>query len=269
LKRLSQNLAQTSDQSGQVSREVGAEMGRANANMERTTQALQQAGGQQGMPTQQAGQTVESLQRLAQALQRNVQQLQQSDPGSAAEQARQQLSEIAQQQGQLNGRSNALLPLGINPQSMAQQTGRLAEEQRQIAEKIEDLNGQGAGKEDLLGRLDEMAREAERLARELEGGRPPAEVLARQERLFHRLLDAGRSLEKEELSEERVGERPGVWTPTRPQPLDPALLETADRYRLPTAAELKALPPAYRKLVLEYFDRINRAATAAGGSRGP
>ena len=266
MSRLNQSLAQTADQTGQVSREVGTEMGRANASMQRTTQAMQQAGDQQGMPTREAGQTVESLQRLAQALQRNVQMLQQGDPTSASEQVRQQLGDIAQQQGQLNGRTNALLPMKLNPKSLGQQAGRMAQDQRQIAQRIEQLGEKGASRDDVLGRLDEMAQEAERLARALEGGHPPAEVLSRQERLFHRLLDAGRSLEKDEMSEKRVGEAPGVWTPSSPKALDPTLLQTGDRYRLPTAEELRALPPAYRRMVLEYFGRINRAGGGTGGS---
>lgn len=260
LDKLNQDLAQTSDQSGQVSREVGTEMGRAGASMERTTQAMQRAGQQQGMPTEQAAETVQALERLAQAIERNVQQLGQ-DQASSSEQTRQELGEIAREQGQLAGRTNALLPLGLNPQDLARQTGRMAQDQRRIAQRIEQLDEQGMSQDDILGRLDEMAAEAERLAQALAGGRPPAEVLARQERLFHRLLDAGRSLEKEEFSEKRVGERPGAWTPTAPGPLDPALLRAGDRYRLPTAAELRALPPAYRKLVLEYFGRINRSTT--------
>jgi hypothetical protein len=224
--------------------------------MQQTMQGMEQAQQQgQKMPTEQAGQTVEALNRLALSLLNNQQGQQQQ--GNGQEQAMQQLSDAAQQQGQLNGRSNSLLPMNLPSQAMQQQLNRLAREQRDIASQIESAN-QRAGKEDVLGKLDELAAEAERIARELEGGRLPADVLARQERLFHRLLDAGRSLERDETSSERVAERPGAYTPSVAPALDAALLESTVRYRVPTPEEMKSLPPAYRKWILEYFERINR-----------
>jgi chromosome segregation ATPase len=178
-----------------------------------------------------------------------------------------QLAQIAQQQGQLNGRSNSLMPLNLQPQAMSQQLNRMAQEQRDIASKLDGVNQSMGRRDDVLGDLDAMAQEAERLARELEGGRLPADVLARQERLFHRLLDAGRTLERDEMSEERRAERPGEYTPSAPPALDAALLDTSVRYRVPTPEELKSLPPAYRKMILEYFERINRVSPGAEGRR--
>jgi hypothetical protein len=126
------------------------------------------------------------------------------------------------------------------------------------------MNQRMGGREDVLGRVDELAKEADAIARAMEGGRPPPQVLARQERLFHRLLDAGRTLEKDEESEERVGERPGDFERNAAGTLNPALLDSANRYRVPTPEELRSLPPAYRKLILDYFERINRKPDREG-----
>ena len=57
-----------------------------------------------------------------------------------------------------------------------------------------DEMGDGAGGD----RAAQLAKEARQLAEALEGGRLDATTLARQQQLFRRLLDAGRSLEKEE-----------------------------------------------------------------------
>ena len=94
---------------------------------------------------------------------------------------------------------------------------------------------------------------------EMEAGRLPPETRARQERLFHRLLDAGRSLERDEETDERVAERPGQYDPVTGAPLDAELLDDGLLYRVPTPEELRALPPAYRRLILDYFERLNRA----------
>jgi hypothetical protein len=120
------------------------------------------------------------------------------------------------------------------------------------------------GREDVLGRVDELAREADAIARAMERGGPPPQVLARQERLFHRLLDAGRTLEKDEESDERVGESPGDFERNAVGALNPALFESGTRYRVPTPEELRGLPPAYRKLILDYFERINRKPDPEG-----
>jgi hypothetical protein len=150
-----------------------------------------------------AQRTVDALNRLALALLNNAQQLQQSESGSSTQQTMQQLADLAKQQSSLNGQSNALVPLQLSQQSMSQQTQRLSSEQMDVARRLGNLN-QG-GEESALGDIEALAREAAELARQLQGGRVPPELLARQERLFHRLLDAGRSLEKEEFEEQRTG----------------------------------------------------------------
>jgi len=141
---------------------------------------------------------------------------------------------------------------------MGQQLQELARRQREIAQKLGGVNEMLGGREDVLGRIDELAREAEQLSRELSGGRLNADVLARQERLFHRLLDAGRTLERDETTDERVAERPGNVTPSTGRALDARLVDASQRFPAPDAEQLRTLPPAYRRLILEYFDRLNR-----------
>lgn len=83
------------------------------------------------------------------------------------------------------------------------------------------------------------------------------ETRRRQERLFHRLLDAGRSLEKDELSDERESEAAGAYERGEVLPLGPEALR-ALRYLLPDAAVMERLTPAERRLVIRYFERLNR-----------
>ena len=71
-------------------------------------------------------------------------------------------------------------------QAMSQQLSSLAREQRDIAQKLGGMN-KGAGRDDLLGRLDDLVKEADDVARDLEGGRLTPQTLQRQGDLFHRL----------------------------------------------------------------------------------
>ena len=76
--------------------------------------------------------------------------------------------------------------------------------------------------------------------RTLAGGRLDPETLRRQEQLFHRLLDAGRSLERDEESEERESEQPGEFERGEVAPLSSDALDVL-RYRLPPAEVLQSL----------------------------
>ncbi|MGH7445632.1 MAG: hypothetical protein ACREKM_12175 [Longimicrobiales bacterium] len=265
LQQLGRNLNETGDRSAMVNREVGSALGRANLSMQQTQEGLEQAAARQRMPTQEASETVDALNRLALALLNNAQQIQQQESGTGLQQAMQQLAELAKQQGSLNGQSNSLLPMNLSPSAMASELQRLAAQQRNIAQQLDGVSKNVGGREDVLGNLDALAAEAERIAREMEGGRLPPETRARQERLFHRLLDAGRSLERDEQTDERVAERPGQFDPSTGAPLDADLLDDGMRYRVPTPAELRALPPAYRRLILEYFERLNSAPAVPDG----
>jgi hypothetical protein len=125
-----------------------------------------------------------------------------------------------------------------------------------VASDLGELADQ-PGSEQSLGDLQELAREAQALAQELSQGRLTPDMMRRQERLFHRLLDAGRSLERDEYSEERESERPGAFERGPVMPLSSEQLGVMP-YRLPDAEQLQRLSPAVRQLVLEYFERLNR-----------
>jgi hypothetical protein len=256
LEQIGRNIADASQKSAMVNKDVGQSLGRAMLSMEQTMNAMQQQGAQQRNPSQEAAQTVNALNKLALALANNSQQISQSESGTGLQEALQQMAELAKQQGAVNGQTNSLVPLDLSPASISQQMQRLAQQQREIAQKLGSM--QNGVKDDQLGRVDQLAKEADEIARELSGNRLSAEMLARQERLFHKLLDAGRTLEKDDVSNQRVAERPGTPIPSNARGLDPALMDANGRFRMPSPDELKAMPPAYRRLILEYFDRLNK-----------
>ncbi|MGH7469141.1 MAG: hypothetical protein ACRENP_14385 [Longimicrobiales bacterium] len=254
LEQLGQNLSDAGQRSAMVNRDVGSALGRANLSMDQTLKALENGN---KTPVNEAQQTLDALNRLALALLQNQQQLNDAQSGTGLQQALEQLAELAKQQGGINGQSGSLAPLNLAPQVMSDQLNRLAKQQRDVAQKLDGMNNIG-GREDPLGRLDELAREANQLARDLEGGRLTPQTLARQERLFHRLLDAGRTLERDEYSDERKAERPGAIPPHVAKALKPGLLEENLRFAVPSEEVLRGLPPAYRRLLLDYIERLNR-----------
>jgi hypothetical protein len=262
---LGRNLADVGRRSAMVDREVGEALGRAALSMQETVEAMAGRDGMARMPVEEARQTVEALNRLALALLENGDQVGESRSGTGLQETMQQLADLARRQGSLSGQSNSLLPLDLGPRALSQQMQQMAREQREIAKKLGGMNDMAGGSDDLLGELDALAQEAEQLALEMSGGRLTPELLARQEKLFHRLLDAGHTLEREEVSEQRVAERPGAVGISSAAALDPALLNGGLRYPIPSPEVLRGLPPAYRRLVIEYFDRLNRMGDGAAG----
>ncbi len=133
-----------------------------------------------------------------------------------------------------------------------QQLQAMAQREQELAQQLERLESGGE-----VGGAEEMAEEAREIARELEAARLDRELQERQERLFRRLLDAGRSLrnDEEDEREERVSEssEPSVVR----VPEAGAVTPDTPRYPVPTWAELQGLSPESRRLILDYFHKLN------------
>src|SRR5690606_9620984 len=119
LEALGRNLAEASQRSAMINRDVGTALGRANLSMQQTLDALEGKDGAQRIPAQEAAQSVEELNRLAQSLLANGQQIAQSQSGTGMQEAMEQLTELARQQGSLNGQASSLVPLDLAPQVMS------------------------------------------------------------------------------------------------------------------------------------------------------
>jgi len=182
--------------------------------------------------------------------------------GTGLQEALAQLAQLAEQQRQLNAQSGGINPVDMGALIM-QRLRELAQRQREVAQELDQLNQSLGPRGQVLGQLDALSREAEELARELERGRLNEQLVERQNRLFQRLLDAGRTLEQDEFERERRAERPEGVEVLRPGTLPEDLLRGTE-FPLPGEEALRQYPPAFRRLILEYFDRLNRRGTGGG-----
>jgi hypothetical protein len=201
---------------------------------------------------------VDALNIAAYGLLRSRDDVQGAGSGSGFAEAMERMTRLAQQQGQLSQDANGLLPLMGN-NAVQQQLQALAARQRALAQELDRLRAQGEADTKPMG------DEARDLARQLERGRLDRETVARQERLFRRMLDAGRTLQGEEEDErkERESEAARDAVPRLPPGLRAELLGR-DGIRLPTWDQLQRLSPEERRLVTEYFRRL-----AGGAQRQP
>jgi len=204
-----------------------------------------------------AEQALDALNATALALVRTAQQVGGAQSGSGFQEAMEQLARMAGQQQGMMGDAQGLLPMmAPGGQAVMQQLRALAARQRQLAEQLERMQAQGSS-----SAAGALAAEARELARQLEGGRLDRRTVERQERLYRRLLDAGRTLsgqepddQKDRVSRSATGDSVHV-----PGVLAPGATGAAARVRYPTWDELGRLTPEQRRIVLEYFRLLNAA----------
>jgi hypothetical protein len=215
---------------------------------------------QQGIPNTRAagaaaGEALDGLNTLAMQLLRSRGDVSGAESGSGLSEAVERMAQLAERQGQMAGQAGGMLPLMQSAgQLVMEEMQALARQQRALAAELERLQAQG----DQAG-AGELADEAEAIARQLEQGALTRETVERQERLYRRLLDAGRTLRGPETDEQQerlatTAREGNVRLPpgTRPPAAGP-------RYPYPGWQELRGLSPADRRAVLEYFRRLNDA----------
>ncbi|HTD26376.1 MAG TPA: hypothetical protein VK649_05345 [Candidatus Elarobacter sp.] len=238
-----------------VSPQLDAALGYAKRQMAAARAELEDADPNASEAATLADDAVDALNATALALARSRSQVAGGKSGSGFAEAVEQLARLARDQQGLNGLAQGLFPLmGVSGEAMLQRLRALAARQRALAEQLERL--QAGGTSAAAGPL---AQEAKELARQLEAGRLDQQTIERQQRLYRRLLDAGRTLSNDEPDEtkERVSRSATGDSVHIPDILKPGATGAGPRLRYPTWEELQGLTPEQRRLVLEYFRRLN------------
>jgi hypothetical protein len=194
-----------------------------------------------------------ALSRAAASLVRDRERTNSARSASGFTELLEELQRLAAEQRGINAAVSGLplLSGGGGPGSEADRARELARQQRGVARALEELGDADGG-----GRAQPLAAEAHRLADALERAAIDPSVLARQERLYHRLLEGGRLLSGGEEDERREA----IAAETVDFPLARELGDAHGqdrRHRLPSWAELRSLTAAERQMVLDYFERLN------------
>ncbi|MBI2796911.1 MAG: hypothetical protein HYX65_09425 [Gemmatimonadetes bacterium] len=262
---LQQGMQQASERMGKAGKKsslVSPRTQRAMADAQRRTeQATKESSGENGGKSGQGAadamkQAAEAMNQAAASLVRDRERANNAQSASGFSEAMQEMQKLAGQQGGVNAQTAGLLPQagqgnGPGRQQAIEKARQLAQQQRQIARQLEQVQDA-----DATGKAEELAREARQLAQALESSGADKNTLDRQQRLFRRLLDAGRSMEKDDRDESgrresKSGDNSNVHTPDGRAPAGPA------RVREPTWTELRGLSADERRLVIDYFRRLN------------
>ena len=257
LQRILEQVRKSAGKNALVSPQIGSALGAAQSQMQRAREAISSATPNPREGAEQAGNAVDALNAAAYQLLRARGDVSGAGSGSGLAEALERMAQLAQQQGGLGQQAAGLLPMAGSG-AIREQLMRLGAQQRALAEELEKLKGQGN-----MPGAGEMAGEAKELARRLEAARLDRSVVERQERLFRRMLDAGRTLQGREEDERK--ERQSVTATDDSVHLPPALRARLqgddDRLRVPTWEELQQLSPEERRLVVDYFRRLSEPSS--------
>ncbi|HEY7614553.1 MAG TPA: DUF4175 family protein [Gemmatimonadales bacterium] len=255
VERLLEQVRKTAGKNALVPAQIGAALGGAQMQMQKTREAIASAMPNVREGAEQAGGAVDALNTAAHQLIRARGEVSGSSSGSGLAEAMERMAELAKQQGGLGKQAAGMLPM-MGSAGIQQELRRLAQRQRALAEELQRMRGQG----DLPGAA-ELADEAEELARRLDAGRLDRQVVERQERLFRRMLDAGRTLQgtEEDERKERQSTTATGDSVRLPPALRAKLSEENGRLRVPTWDELQQLSPEERRLVVDYFRLLSES----------
>jgi len=250
--RLQEQVRQAAGKNALVSPDIGTSLSAASRFMQQARDAVSSANANPREAGDRAGDALDALNSAAHGLLRARGDVSGSESGSGLAEAMQKMGELAKQQGQLGEQGASLIPqLGAG--GAQQQLQQLAAQQRALAQELEKLRGQGN-----MPGAGEMANEAEDLSQRLQAGRLDRQTVERQEKLFRRMLDAGRTLqgEQEDEQKERQSTTANGDSVLLPPALRARLQDEDGRLQVPSWEELQRLSPAERRIVVDYFRRL-------------
>ena len=231
-------------------------MADAKSKVSQATESVSQPGSSAQKQAGALSDAADALTKAAASLARDRERANNSSSASGFEEMLKQMQEMAQKQGQINGQAQSLFNMPNGQGSAAAQSlaRQLARQQRQLAEQLEEASDAAGGT-----RAAQLAQEARQLAEALDNGRLDGGTIARQQQLFRRLLDAGKSLEKEERDDTGKREAKSATGTDVFGPGAKVDSRAAVKFRPPTWAELRALSADERRAILDYFTRLNSA----------
>jgi hypothetical protein len=253
-KTVAESLYTQQTKSYYITPHMNKNLARAITEMEKTRQRYDQ----QHMSPQTAQEAMKLINVVClEMLQKMKEAVEGAGSSTGMDKFLQQLSEISQGQMSLNQSMMSLFPLpmsGLTPAQMGQ-IQRLAGRQRELREALESLQTE-AGVSQQQEFLENVINEMKKAEEDLYQYKLDRELIERQQLIISRLLDAQRSIRKEDFAKKRES-KPGedFLSREQPPPLPKDLGE--DRLRaLIQQALRESYPKAYELYIREYFKAL-------------
>ncbi len=186
----------------------------------------------------------------------------QCDKGSNCDKNMSKLESMCNKQNKLNQQTKQQCNKpSFNPsaQPQASRDGlqRLAAEQESIRKSVQQLADEFGGSRQILGRLEDIADEMKKVEEDLADGEVGPETMERQLQIYSRMLQASRSLQRKDFTEQRkansAADQLFTIPPDLPQELLNDRIKLEDRLRKYLGGKY---PPQYEEQIKAYFKAL-------------
>lgn len=236
-------------------------------NMDMATTEFEEKRGPEGIRYQ--TEAMSNLNRATTRLMESMDQLNQCQTGSNCNKGMAQMESLCNRQNQLNQMSQGMCNKpgeggrpgeGGQGEEFRQGLQRLAAEQGSIRKSLEQLDQEFGGSRQILGRLSDISNEMKKVEEALDKGQIGPETAERQLRVYSRMLEASRSLQRKDFTEQRKSTTATEQPILVPRDLPPGLLddrmEIEDRLRRFLGDNY---PPQYEEQIKAYFRALLKA----------
>lgn len=257
---LKNRITQLGKESPFIAAELQKLVDDATNNMELATTGFDSKKGFEAVRYQREAMT--KLNKVSVRLMESMEQQKECNKGGSCSKPTSKLNSMCDKQNQLNKetQSQCNKPGGSNPtpgSSGREELGRLAGAQKAIRKSMEQLNKEFGGSRQLMGRLDDIAKEMKKVEEALAEGDVSQEMQERQLKIFSRMLEASRSLYRKDFSEQRKAATASDNVFYIPPQLSEDIL--GDRSKIEDRLKKylgEDYPPQYEKQIKSYFKAL-------------
>ncbi len=209
LKESVTGLAREIQEMGKESPFVAAELNNlvrsAMGNMDLSVDRLSDRRGLESKTFQQ--EALFNLNRAAVRMLDALEQQSNCNKGGQCDKPTQKLNSLCDKQNMLNQQTQSQCnnPKDISP-SNKEAMARLASEQDAIRKSLSDLEKEFGNSREVLGRLDAISDEMKKIVDELSSGEAGEPTLERQLQVYSRMLDASKTLQRKDFTDQRKAE---------------------------------------------------------------
>jgi len=201
-----------------------------------------------------------NLNRTAVKLLDGLQNQKQCNKGGSCNKQGQKMQSLCQKQSQINQQTQGQCPNPGEKLGSSQKEGlkRLAAEQGSVRKSLQELQKEFGNRREILGRLDALAEEARQIEEMLDEGQVGDELIDRQLRIYSRMLDVEKSLNRRDYSRERRAVTAEDILRASPGPLEEGNLHGTETLQDRLNRYLQdGYPRQYEQQIKAYFKAIS------------
>jgi len=257
LGRTAENLMKLSQKTFFVTPEIGKAIGKSFNSMKQSLKNLEERRGSNASKFQ--GSAMTSLNEAVKHMRSSMQNLAGASSAMGMEQFMQQLQAMAGRQQGINQQTLELSQSGRLTMAQQAAMARLAAEQETLRKSLEQLQREMGNRSEILGRLDEVANSMGDVVKELSENNVSQKTIRRQQRILSRLLDAQRSMRRQDFSRKRKAETAKKYLPRTGVELPATLGEHKKKLQEDLLQALKeGYSRDYKELIKKYFEALAR-----------